>query len=214
MLIKSLWRSFLPIPRTGFNLLMFPYSLSIVYTIQLIKWIAKTQGLVGISQREFWSNFWPVFRKSFTDKNIKSGWLKTGLLPWDPEIVYKQIRQQPAEVKEQPISSASSNSLALSINAISRQFLGLLDKVVDKKYRRLDKNARKLANTFEAVTSLNSILLHENKGLREVIKLEKRKRRRGKGIKNLLFDSEDPEAQGAIISSPSKIRRARERIAE
>jgi hypothetical protein len=41
----------------------------------------------------------------------------------------------------------------------------------------------------EAATSLNSILLHENKGLREALKLEKRKRQRGKGIKNLLFEA-------------------------
>lgn len=100
------------------------------------------------------------------------------------------------------------------MNATSRQFLGLLNKVVDKNHRRLNKNTRKLVNTFEAVISLNSVLLHENKGLREALKLKKRKRQPKKDIKNLLFAPDDPEGQGAIIFSPSKIRRARQIIKE
>jgi hypothetical protein len=48
------------------------------------------------------------------------------------------------------------------------------------------KNVRKLANALEAATSLSSILLHENKGLREAFKLEKGKRRRGRVLRTLI----------------------------
>ena len=59
------------------------------YSSQLIDFIAATQGLVGISKREFWGNFLPAFKASFTRDNIESAWKSTGLLPWDPEVIYK-----------------------------------------------------------------------------------------------------------------------------
>jgi len=56
------------------------------------------------------------------------------------------------------------------------------------------------------------LLQHENKGLREAIRLEKNRRQRGKPLKNVLFDIDD--ANEAIVYSPAKIERARERKAE
>ncbi|KAM4060891.1 DDE superfamily endonuclease [Hirsutella rhossiliensis] len=44
--------------------------LSTAYTNQLIQWTAKTQGLIGLSKREFWSLFWNAFGSSFSAENI------------------------------------------------------------------------------------------------------------------------------------------------
>jgi septal ring factor EnvC (AmiA/AmiB activator) len=55
------------------------------------------------------------------------------------------------------------------------------------------------------------LLKHENNGLREALILEKRKRQRGKPLKNYLFDQDD---QNAVVFSPGKIQRARQRKEE
>jgi hypothetical protein len=78
-------------------------------------------------------------------------------------------------------------------------------------HQNLDIEARKLVNTIESLQAQVEILQHENKGLRQTIHLEKTRRQRGKPLKHVLFDIED--ANEAIIYSPAKIARARERMA-
>jgi hypothetical protein len=56
--------------------------LSTAYTQQLVQWMVKTQGLVRLPKREFWSNFWPACKAAFTKENIESGWEQTSLLPF------------------------------------------------------------------------------------------------------------------------------------
>ena len=70
---------------------------------------------------------------------------------------------------------------------------------------------RKLENTIEKVTTELALLRAENAGLRETVRVEKGRRRRGKP----LFDDlgVDSETKG-VFFSPSKIKRARERQEE
>ena len=191
--------------------------LSQAYTKQLIDFFAATQGLVGISKREFWGNFWPAFKASFTKDNIESAWKNTGLLPWDPEVVYKQVRRttqaSPTGGDSRPSTSSSSGSSALS-QVDARQLRRLFDQVVPKEERRRNPKARKLENTMEFIQADREILLHENKELRRALFLEKRKRKRKNPLKNYLIDPEDAEQGAPVVFSPAKIQRARERKAE
>jgi hypothetical protein len=191
--------------------------LSQAYSKQLVDFIAASQGLVGISKREFWGNFWPAFKASFTKDNIESAWKKTGLLPWDPEVVYKQVRRAaeapPTAGDSRPSSSSSSGSSALS-QVDARQLRRLLDQVVPKEERRRNPKARKLQNTMEFIQASREILLHENRELKKALLLEKKKRKRQKPLKNYLFDPEDAERGAPVVFSPAKVQRARERKAE
>jgi len=193
--------------------------LSQAYTNQLVDFFAATQGLVGISKREFWGNFLPAFKASFTRANIESAWKKTGLLPWDPEVVYKQVRRK-GEVSStgedpRPSSSGSSGSSVLSLSQVdARKLRRLFDRVIPREERRRNPKARKLEKTIESLQADREILLHEIKGLRKAITLEKKKRKRQRPLKTYLFDLEDTEQGAPIVFSPSKIQRARERKAE
>ena len=79
-------------------------------------------------------------------------------------------------------------------------------------HRKVDVAARKLKNTIESLQTQIELLQHENKGLEEAIKLEKRKKQRKKALKTYLLDIEDPSA--AQVFSPNKIAQARLRKAE
>jgi len=99
------------------------------YSSQLIDFIAATQGLVGISKREFWGNFLPAFKASFTRDNIESAWKSTGLLPWDPEVIYKQVRRK-TEAGEYPRPSTSGSSGSSILSQVdARQLRRLLEKI-------------------------------------------------------------------------------------
>ena len=43
------------------------------YSQSVSNWMHKTQGLSGLSKRDFFDLFWPAFTKAFTPKNILSG---------------------------------------------------------------------------------------------------------------------------------------------
>ncbi|KAM4063128.1 DDE superfamily endonuclease [Hirsutella rhossiliensis] len=130
--------------------LMCPFGpLSTAYTNQLIQWTAKTQGLIRLSKREFWSLFWNAFGSSFSAENIASGWKRTGLLPFDPEVVLSQITEKIEDESES--GDGSVDSLALQ-QPTARDLRRLVDK--------------------------NELLRYENQGLRETIFHEKQRRMR------------------------------------
>ncbi|KJZ70309.1 hypothetical protein HIM_10316 [Hirsutella minnesotensis 3608] len=182
--------------------------LSIAYTNQLIQWTAKTQGLIGLSKREFWSLFWDAFGSSFSAENIASGWKRTGLLPFDPEVVLSQITEKTEDDSES--GNSSVDSLALD-QPTARDLRRLVDKVVDKSSKNAKRDSRKLRSTLESLQSQNELLRYENQGLRETIFHEKQRRMRGKALKDYLFDRVDPNS--AQVFSPAKVAQARLRKA-
>ncbi|KJZ68687.1 hypothetical protein HIM_11922 [Hirsutella minnesotensis 3608] len=182
--------------------------LSIAYTNQLIQWTAKTQGLIGLSKREFWSLFWDAFGSSFSAENIASGWKRTGLLPFDPEVVLSQITEKTEDDSES--GNSSVDSLALE-QPTARDLRRIVDKVVDKSSKNAERDSRKLRSTLESLQSQNELLRYENQGLRETIFHEKQRRMRGKALKDYLFDRVDDNS--AQVFSPAKVAQARLRKA-
>jgi DDE superfamily endonuclease len=178
--------------------------LSTAYTNQLIQWTAKTQGLIGLSKREFWTLFWNAFEASFSPDNIASGWKRTGLMPFDPEVVLSQITEKAEDGSD--TGGDSGESLALQ-QPTARDLRRLVDKVVEKSSGDADRNSRKLKSTLESLQSEVELLRYENQGLRETIIHEKQRRQRGKALKDYLFDRTDPNS--AQVFSPAKVAQAR-----
>ena len=183
--------------------------LSTAYSNQLIQWTAKTQGLINLSKREFWTLFWSAFETSFSAENIASGWKRTGLLPFDPEVILSQITDK--EEDNSDTGGDSAESLALQ-QPTARDLRRLVDKVVDTSAADRGRNSRKLKSTLESLQSEVDLLRYENQGLRETIIQEKKRRQRGKALKDLLFDRTDPNA--AQVFSPAKVAQARVKKAE
>ncbi|KAM4063362.1 DDE superfamily endonuclease [Hirsutella rhossiliensis] len=86
--------------------------LSTAYTNQLIRWMAKTQGLVGLSKREFWTLILNALEASFSPENIANGWMRTGLLPLDSEVVLSQIVKKEYDDSDAGSDSEDSPSIA------------------------------------------------------------------------------------------------------
>ncbi|KJZ68965.1 hypothetical protein HIM_11638 [Hirsutella minnesotensis 3608] len=136
----------------------------------------KTQGLVGLSKREFWTLFWNALGASFTPENIASGWMRTGLLPFNPEVILSQIVRK--ENNGSDTDSGSEDSGALQ-QPTARELRRLIDKIVNNSAPDAEISSRKLVNTVESLQSEVELLRYENKGLRETIIREKQRRQRG-----------------------------------
>ena len=171
------------------------------YSQILNDWLFRAQRLSKISKRDFFGLFWPSFQAVFTPETIKSGWKKTGLQPFDPEVVISQVRTDDTSDSGHSSSSAMLNPEWRTMRTLMRSITGREDTT----------KTRKLENTIEKVTTELAFLRAENAGLRKTVRVEKGRRRRGKP----LFDDlgVDSETKG-VFFSPSKIKRARERQKE
>lgn len=168
------------------------------YSQQLNQWIHDTQGLCQLNKRHFFGLFWPAYLQAFSPKNIASGWLKTGLLPFNPEQVLSKLQErQPIR----PNSSGSLSSTALSDNDWIKVHRLVKSAVGDV----IGPEVRKLSNTLEQLAAKNSILEAENKGLRRAVFIEKKKRTRARPLFDLLRDDSK-----SLWFSPTKIQQARE----
>ncbi|XP_044714534.1 DDE superfamily endonuclease, CENP-B-like protein [Hirsutella rhossiliensis] len=102
-------------------------------------------------------------RVIFSAENIASGWKRTGLLPFDPEVVLSQIAEKTEDESDSPLLDLRR----------------LVDKVVDGSSKTLAETVGS-SKYFESLQSQNELLRYENQGLRETIFHEKQRRMRGK----------------------------------
>ncbi|KAK2923291.1 hypothetical protein FoTM2_016813 [Fusarium oxysporum f. sp. vasinfectum] len=172
-------------------------------------WTSKTQGLTGLSKREFWVLFWGALEASFTPENIASGWRRTGLKPFDPDVVLSQVSKNTDD--DSDVESGLDDSIALQ-EPTARELRRLVDHVVKQSSVSSDTGARKLKRTLESLQAEVELLRHENQGLRETIIREKQRRQRGKALKDYIFDRVDPNS--AQVFSPQKIAQARQKKVE
>ncbi|KAF6528230.1 hypothetical protein HZS61_008880 [Fusarium oxysporum f. sp. conglutinans] len=183
--------------------------LSTAYTNRLVQWTSKTQGLTGLSKREFWVLFWGALEASFTPENIASGWRRTGLKPFDPDVVLSQVSKNTDD--DSDVGIGLDDSIALQ-EPTARELRRLVDHVVKQSSVSSDTGARKLKRTLESLQAEVELLRHENQGLRETIIREKQRRQRGKALKDYIFDRVDPNS--AQVFSPQKIAQARQKKIE
>lgn len=169
------------------------------YSDELNKWIHDTNGRSKMGKAHFFSLFWPAFLKAFTPINIASAWRKTGLHPFDPEVVLSQIRPPGEDIR--PESSDSANSAAL-LNSYWPQISRLLKAGIGINP---GPKLRRVAKTLEHFAAENDILRAETQGLKRQLLVEKRRKIRSKP----LFDSLRHESKGLIVS-PRKIQQAKE----
>jgi hypothetical protein len=175
--------------------------LSTVYSVECNNYIARGLGYISLTKRLFWPIFKIAWDKSFTEDNIKSAFAKAGIWPVSYEIVQiitprlltppETTLQLPLRLKT-PLTSKSLRQL----KAVYRQ----------------NPSPTKVELLFKATLKLSvqySIDTQTTKGLVESLKIEKKKRSRGKRL-NLVNE----ENSGAQFFSPTRIQKAREVQAE
>ncbi|KAF1988819.1 DDE-domain-containing protein [Aulographum hederae CBS 113979] len=142
--------------------------LSFYYSQNLNTHLYLTQGLSGITKRDFFRVFWPAYIRAFSERNILSGWRKVGLLPFDPQEVLRQLPKRLDVRKLHGVADSSSRGL---INSLLSQAFAGSDITLESR--------RKISSTIHQLSTQNAILNAEISGLREAIGLEKKKRKRG-----------------------------------
>lgn len=177
--------------------------LSQAYSNELAQFMYESQGLCFITKQDFFRLFNIAWKTAFNSKNIKSGFEKCGIHPFDPCVVVSKFSNKE---EERPSSSESSGSVLSAKDW--RRIEKLLHQVVEDIY---DSRAQKLSNSIHSLSVQNMLLKMQNEGLKKQIVNEKKKRKRGKP---LLLEPPKNHDGGALFWSPNKVQQARERQAQ
>ena len=170
----------------------------------------QSLGLSCISKRDFFKIFYPAFDKAFTEDNIRSGWRKTGIEPWDPAEVLKIFDKEEDQALEDSPASAPSESLrssCLDSPSATRKVRKIVTKAVAAKGARKDRTIRLLADAYLGASARATLAEEREQGLLESVNAKKEKRKRGRPLTQQLRAE---EGLGVLFFSPSKIARARE----
>ena len=167
------------------------------YTNQLNDLMLNSLGLVSISKRIFWKVFWPAWQQAFSEKNILSVYAKTGIWPFNPELLVGKITKPitPHTVSEEP----QYPETPITCRDVRR---------LEREYRNAPSSAlvQQAFHISEKLAALHSIDTHTIRNLQESLADEKRRRKRGKKLDPC---GEETHA-GAIFWSPAKVQRARD----
>jgi hypothetical protein len=149
-----------------------------------------------IDKRTFFSLFKLAFKEAFTKKNIESAFVKVGIWPFNLKEVLGQLRQRKS-LRLSILSNSSRLETPKSCRAVRR---------VHKAFKQNPKLEilAKILRTNEVFAAQQSIDKHIINGLRDTLRLEKKKHRKGKRL-NLLSKDES----GPIFWSPSKVHAAK-----
>jgi len=178
--------------------------LVIYYSQELDNWIHRTQGLCKMNKAQFYKLFKPAFIKAILKKNILSGFKQTGLYPLNPSLILDQLStKQAAPLDGRPSSkgSAISSSDWTKINKVVKDALGEV----------LGAEGRSVLRLYHDLQAENALLKAENKGLREAVLTEKKRK---KPKKALFTELRGEDGNAAIFFLPAKIQEARDLLAQ
>ena len=83
--------------------------LATYYSQELNQFLHKSEGLCSLTKRDFFRLFWAAFGKAFTTSNVESGWKKTGLYPFEPNVILDNF---PTNEDSRPSLSELKHSLS------------------------------------------------------------------------------------------------------
>jgi hypothetical protein len=151
--------------------------LSTAYTKQLNALALKSAGIVSITKRFFYPLFRDAFNEAFTQKNIKRAFEKTGIWPHNPEQVLSKLRKpEPAlEPIPEPIPANKTLETPKTCRSVRR---------VQKAYKN-DRRESTLDLILYAnlhLTAEQSINMHIISGLTEALRLERKRRKKGRKL--------------------------------
>ena len=169
--------------------------LSQFYSQELQKLMAEGLGFVTPTKRVFFTLFKKAWDRAFTEKNINSAFLKTGIWPLNTTLVVNVISQReltPHQYKEGELKTPKTSK---GIRRFQREF-------------RLNPTNAKRDKLFKANEELSaqvSILTSKAQGLENALK-QKGEKKRGRPL-NLIGEESTRSAQ---LFSPARIRKAQE----
>jgi hypothetical protein len=173
-------------------------ALATAYSFEINEIMRKSAGLTSLTKRNFWLCFKAAWEKSFIPKNIESGFRRCGYWPFNPQIVLSIITPRPTTPQGEATTVRSLLKTPRTSKSI-RQF--------QKEYLK-NPSPRKLTKLFKAnelLAAESSIQAFRADGLEVALKLEKKKRTRGKRL-----GLNGKEVVGAQLFGVAEIQEARD----
>jgi hypothetical protein len=153
--------------------------LATAYSNQITQLMTDGFGIVSIGKREFWPMFKIAFETAFTKQNIKSGFAKTRIWLYNPDIVLDKISRLESPPKQIPLQERTP----LTCRTVQQ---------MHKAYKKSLSETRleKIMHANTRLAAQNSIAQHTITGLIRAFKTEKKKRNRGKQL-NLVSEEDN-----------------------
>jgi hypothetical protein len=127
-------------------------------------------GANTVGKQHFTSLYSRAREQALTSRNIKAGWSKTGLYPFNPHRVLKDIQKPLAELRL-PSSHVTNADPEVLRTPVTSEALAALHGLVDQDTQQLDSSSRhrlqKLANAAQKSFAECALLLDENRLLFE-----------------------------------------------
>lgn len=77
------------------------------YSTSLDTHSRRSQALVSFTKQDSFKTFYSAFDKTFTEANIRSGWLKAGIEPFDPDQVLSIFEREECDYSKTPGAQSS-----------------------------------------------------------------------------------------------------------
>jgi hypothetical protein len=192
--------------------------LATYYSQALDAYTRQSLGLSSVSKRDFFIILYPAFDKAFSEENIRSGWRKTGIEPWNPAQVPKIFDKEAGEALDDSSASAPSESLrssCLDSSRATRRIKWIMGRSVGVDGARKDRTIRLLDDAYLGASARAELAEEREQGLLKSVdsekkkkkKKKKKKRKRGSAFTEQLRAD---ESLGVLFFSSSKVVRARE----
>jgi hypothetical protein len=172
--------------------------LSTAYSKELTTHLHNGQGLSVIKKSDFFHLFWKAWVSTFTQGLILRSFEATGISPLQPSVILQRFAKDTPEASDGSTSSSSvySGKDWLKIET-------LLRKVVRDE---TSKELRKISRSLHHISVQNQLLHHENQGLKEALKTQKKHKNKSKALQ---FQPRKEYHGGAEFYSPSRVEKAR-----
>jgi hypothetical protein len=172
--------------------------LSTAYSKELTTHLHNSQGLSVIKKSDFFHLFWKAWVGTFTQELIFRSFEVTGISPLQPNVIIQRFARDTPEASD---SSTSSSSVYSGKDWLKIETL--LQKVVKHE---TSKELKKLSRSLHHISVQNLLLHHENQGLKEALKTQKKHKKKSK---TLDLQSDCEYHGGPVLWSPCKVQEAR-----
>jgi hypothetical protein len=126
-------------------------------------------GANTVGKEHFTSLYSPAREKALTSRNIKAGWIKAGLFPFNPGRVLREIQKPPAELtipKADGLKVGSCLQDEAPQTPITAEALTALHSLIEQDTHALDERSkqrlRKFANAAQISFAERALLADEN----------------------------------------------------
>jgi hypothetical protein len=173
--------------------------LSSAYSKELTTYLHSGQGLSVVKKSDFFHLFWKAWTSTFTEGLILRSFEATGISPLQPNVILQRFAKDTPEASD---SSKSSSSVYSGKDWLKIETL--LRKVVKDE---TSKELGKISRSLHHISVQNQLLHHENQGLKEVLKNQKKHKNKSKALQ---FQPREDYHGGAEFYSPHRVEKARQ----